>query len=296
MHLICPADRKNAVLKTIRCTRPLEQPFTDPELVHSGVLLGVLVTGVCGAGVNRHTGELGPMYRLAPKHEMVGEVVALGEGATRFATVQLVAVDNVVPCRGCACRRRAQPGLSENPEAFVVTTPDGFAEPFSCAIHGLDLLRAQTDSGVPIVGDETRRPARHATAARRRRAGDGHVLDAVKARRRGGTAEPGAGRAGRDDRRDRVPVGDVARARLAARGLHFADLRNGGGTAPLSVNPYDFLHGELTVNAPFTRSFGFDRAMRMLRTERIRPDGLVTHRFGLAQHDDRASLKRVIAP
>ena len=46
------------------------------------VLLKVVVAGVCGTDLHLHHGEFGPTYPLTPGHEFVGEVVAVGAGAT----------------------------------------------------------------------------------------------------------------------------------------------------------------------------------------------------------------------
>ena len=70
----------------------------------------------------------------------------------------------------------------------------------------------------------------------------------------------------------------------------------------LPVSPYDVFRRELTIKGSFAQSFSFDRAVRALRTGRVRADGLVTHRFGLSTYaraidtvrHDRSCVKAVV--
>ena len=148
----------------------------DPEPGPGEVRLAVRVTGVCGTDLHLHEGEFGPAYPLIPGHEVVGEVVELGDGVTGLATGQLVAVDNMVPCGGCDNCQRARPGFCRTLRAFGVNAPGGFAEylvapatfchavddldldtavlaePLSCAVHGIDVLGLQQGSDVLLLG------------------------------------------------------------------------------------------------------------------------------------------------
>src|ERR1700716_3065958 len=72
----------------------------DPEPAPGEVRLAVRCTGVCGTDVHLHEGEFGPVYPLTPGHEVIGEVVALGDGVSTLTTGNVVAVDNMVPCGG----------------------------------------------------------------------------------------------------------------------------------------------------------------------------------------------------
>ncbi|MCU1488893.1 MAG: hypothetical protein JWM85_298 [Acidimicrobiaceae bacterium] len=72
--------------------------------------------------------------------------------------------------------------------------------------------------------------------------------------------------------------------------------------ARLPVSPYDIFRRELTIKGSFSQSYSFDRAVLALRSGRVRPDGLVTHRFGLGSYgeavrtvrDDRSCVKAVV--
>lgn len=70
------------------------------------------------------------------------------------------------------------------------------------------------------------------------------------------------------------------------------------------VSTYDIFRRELTIKGSLARSYGFERAVRMLRTGRVRADGFITHRFGLpgygqairAVRGEPGCLKAVIEP
>ena len=70
------------------------------------------------------------------------------------------------------------------------------------------------------------------------------------------------------------------------------------------VRPYDVFRRELTIKGSFSQAFSFDRALRMLRAGRVKTDGMITHRFGLAGYGyalaavsgDASCLKAIIEP
>lgn len=57
---------------------PLRQPGTGQ------ILVKVLACGVCHSDASMANGEYGPVYERVPGHEVVGDVVAVGQGVTRF--------------------------------------------------------------------------------------------------------------------------------------------------------------------------------------------------------------------
>ena len=69
------------------------------------------------------------------------------------------------------------------------------------------------------------------------------------------------------------------------------------------VPAYEVFRRELTIKGSFAQQFAFDRSVAALRSGRIRPDGIVTHRFGLDQYAealaavaDSRCVKAVIRP
>ena len=139
-------------------------------------LLRVLVAGVCGTDLHLHDGEFGPTYPLIPGHEIVGEVVALGEAATGLAIGDRVTFDNTAACGHCVECRRARPAFCRYLLAQGVNAPGGFAEyvvasanrcfvvndldpevavfaePTACVVHGLDVLALTPGANVLLFG------------------------------------------------------------------------------------------------------------------------------------------------
>lgn len=72
----------------------------------------------------------------------------------------------------------------------------------------------------------------------------------------------------------------------------------------VSWSPYDIFRRQLTVQGSFAQVNCFERAMALLRSGRVRSDGMITHRYALEDYgpaletlrSDPNSLKIVIAP
>ncbi|HSL66111.1 MAG TPA: alcohol dehydrogenase catalytic domain-containing protein, partial [Gaiellaceae bacterium] len=146
-------------------TRSLPTPSAEP----GQVLLRVHACGVCRTDLHVVDGELAePKLPLVPGHQIVGTVVAAGEGAARFAAGQRVGVPwlgwTCGECRFCRSGRenlcgRARftgytldGGFAEQAvadERFCFPIPDGYpdlqAAPLLCA--GLIGFRALTFTG-----------------------------------------------------------------------------------------------------------------------------------------------------
>ncbi|KAK2778798.1 putative alcohol dehydrogenase [Colletotrichum kahawae] len=79
-----PQTYKAAVIKSVRA--PLE--IVDQELKKPGpgqVLVKVLACGVCHSDVVVQVGDFGDgLFPRVPGHEIIGDVVAIGDGVTRF--------------------------------------------------------------------------------------------------------------------------------------------------------------------------------------------------------------------
>lgn len=313
------------------------------------VRLAVRATGLCGTDVHLHQGEFGPVYPLTPGHEVVGEIAELGDGVTTLTTGQIVAVDNMVPCGSCPSCQRAQPGFCHFMRAFGHTAPGGFAEfmiapetrchpvddldidtavlaePVSCAIHGLDVLNAQTGSDVLLLGagptgliltqllrsgGSGRLTVASSTAFKLELAAGYGADETVQARFTSDVASTAPLRKIAPDGFDIVIDATGSVDAIA----HGTGLLRDGGTmlvygmtaeqALVPFRPYDIFRRELTIKGSFARSYGFDRAVRMLRTGRVRAEGFVTHRFGLSEYgkairtvdSDSTCLKAVIEP
>jgi propanol-preferring alcohol dehydrogenase len=151
--------------------RPAELP--DPRPGPGQVLLSVSACGVCRTDLHILDGDLEePKLPLVPGHQIVGTVVAAGEGAERFAAGRRIGVPwlgwTCGECRYCAsgrenlCDRARFTGydldggyaeLAVADERFCFPIPDGYpddqAAPLLCA--GLIGYRA-----LGLVGDAER--------------------------------------------------------------------------------------------------------------------------------------------
>jgi propanol-preferring alcohol dehydrogenase len=137
------------------------------------VLVRVRACGVCRTDLHLAEGELAPRRnRVVPGHEVVGEVVQLGEGANRFQSGDRIGIawlrHTCGTCRWCRAGREnlcpqsaytgwdADGGYAEFavvPEAFAYRVPSSFADeqaaPLLCAgiIGYRSLRRAQLPPG-----------------------------------------------------------------------------------------------------------------------------------------------------
>ncbi|MCR2762813.1 zinc-dependent alcohol dehydrogenase family protein [Microbacterium sp. zg.B48] len=147
-----------------------------PEPARGEVLLEVIRTGVCGTDEHLLHGGFIAKLPLIPGHEILGRVVALGEGVTSPAVGTVVTVDNTIHCGECGpcltgralfCENFVSLGCNEaggfaeyvavraaktfSADGLDVATA-GLAEPTACAMHGADMLALKPGSEVLIFG------------------------------------------------------------------------------------------------------------------------------------------------
>lgn len=140
------------------------------------VLLRTIMTGVCGTDEHLLHGGFIAKFPLIPGHEIVGEVVELGEGVTQLSVGMNVVVDNAIYCGECSSCRRGTPLFCSNFTSLGCNAPGGFAEqvlvrasklypignldpsiavftePTACALHGVDMLALKPASDVLVFG------------------------------------------------------------------------------------------------------------------------------------------------
>jgi D-arabinitol dehydrogenase (NADP+) len=205
------------------------------------------------------------------------------------------------------------------PEVAVMT------EPTACAIHGMDVLDLRPGSDVLIWGAGPTglilaQLVLHGGAARVTVAAPtefkldlarGYEVDeTVQVDRR----EPAAAVA---RVRDLAPLGfDVVIEATGATAVaaQCLPLVKDGGTMlvygmanegeTVAFSPYEIFRRELTIKGSFAQTHCFDRALAVLRSGRVRTDGILTHRFALdgygaaleALRSDPSCLKSAIEP
>jgi len=103
---------------------------SQPEPAADEVKVRVLVCGVCRTDLHLADLELRPLHpRTIPGHEVVGEVVAVGDRVGRFSIGDRVGIAWLRrTCGSCAACRRGQENLCRQSEYTGWTADGGFAE------------------------------------------------------------------------------------------------------------------------------------------------------------------------
>jgi propanol-preferring alcohol dehydrogenase len=102
----------------------------DPRPGHGEVLIAVRVCGVCRTDLHLAEGDLAPRHPgIIPGHEVVGEVLELGEGAARFRIGERVGVAWLgATCGRCRFCRRSEENLCLSPTFTGWDRDGGYAE------------------------------------------------------------------------------------------------------------------------------------------------------------------------
>ncbi|MEQ8805352.1 MAG: alcohol dehydrogenase catalytic domain-containing protein, partial [Rhodospirillales bacterium] len=153
------------------------EPRPVPAIGAGEMLLKLRVVGFCGTDLFKlDTGAAQPGTVLG--HELVGEVVGLGDGVTGFQTGDRIAVPHHVPCGTCLMCRRGNETMCETfrenlmaPGGFADTVlikarataqaahkvPDNvsdeaavFMEPAACVLRGVERAAVAAD-GVAVI-------------------------------------------------------------------------------------------------------------------------------------------------
>ncbi|MFE2040528.1 zinc-binding dehydrogenase [Streptomyces sp. NPDC059477] len=153
-------------------TVPVPAPGPGEALVRTAF------AGICGSDLHTLTrGHPWLPYPVAPGHEASGQVVALGDGAHRFAPGDDVYLRPVLACGTCAPCRRARPNLCTDligvgshlpglmadfavvPEAALARVPAGVGlaqaaliEPLATAVHALARAGDTRGAAVQVTG------------------------------------------------------------------------------------------------------------------------------------------------
>jgi len=186
-------------------------------------------------------------------------------------------------------------------------------EPTACAIHGMDVLDLRPGSDVLLFGAG---PTGLVLAQLLMHGGAARVTVAAPtayklalAREYGvdktlqiDRADPGASLGAlRDGAPDGYDVIVEATGSLAVGGMCVPLVRDGGTIliygmadegAVLSIHPYEIFRRELTVKGSFAQTHCFDHALAVLRSGRVRTEGIVTHQFSLDAYESALEALR----
>jgi len=260
----------------------------------------------------------------------------------RVAVDNTASCGRCVECRRARpafCRHLVQQGVTA-PGGFaeyVVTAADRcflvddlepevavLAEPTACVVRGLDVLQLRPGAAVLVFGAG---PTGLILTSLLHHGGASEITVAARSRAKLDLAEAyGADRTvlldpsdperGYRELTDSAPDGFdvVVEATGAVEVLEKSiPLTRTGGTvmvygmtgesAVWSVSPYEIFRRELTIKGSFAQQFSFDRALTLLRTDRVVIDGIINRRYGLDDYGaalagirDSAVVKSIIIP
>lgn len=148
-----------------------------PKIEPDEVLFRPKNIGICGTDVTFFLGHRTMPYPFILGHEVVGNIVAVGDSVTKFKVGQRVIVEPNFPClrchfcwngRGCICPNKKSPGvnipgyfseLAKAPSEFVWAVPENISdndaatiEPLAVAVHALMTSGAKLGDTVAVVG------------------------------------------------------------------------------------------------------------------------------------------------
>lgn len=289
----------------------------DPQPGADEVLIRVMASGICGTDIHIYRGEYLGHYPVIPGHEFAGIVEAVGSRVTRFKPGDRVAVEPNIPCDNCFHCLNNRQNFCLNWQAVGVTRPGGmaqlvvapekavfaigalpfeagaFMEPLSCVLHGLERLNAELASHALILGAGPIGililQGLHLQGAAQVTVVDKNAARAEFAAQYGAdqvlTSLDDLPRESFDVVIDATGVPTVIQ-----RTLDF--IRPGGkilwfGVPPsgkrIEIEPFILFRKGLTVLSSFTSVRNSYQALDLLRSGRIRVEGLVSHRLPLSE-------------
>ena len=283
------------------------------------------------AGEFSPTYPLTPGHEIIGEVERVGEGVDLVREGQLVAVDNVVSCMHCSFCRADQhhlCRDQVALGVS-GPGGFaeqVIAPGDKchpvddldplvavMAEPTACAVHGADVLALSPGSDVLVFGAGPTglvlaQLLLHGGAARLTVAAPtafkldlarAYGVDETVLMRRDEPEEA------RRRLRDLAPEGfdvviDATGAVSVLEGC-IALTRDGGtvfvyGMAgeeeQMAIRPYEVFRRELTIKGSFAQYFGFPRSLAVLRSGRVKTEGMITHSFGLDAYGDALDAVR----
>jgi D-arabinitol dehydrogenase (NADP+) len=76
-----------------------------------------------------------------------------------------------------------------------------------------------------------------------------------------------------------------------------------GESEALTISPFEIFRRQIAIKGAFAHTYGFARAIGLIRAGKVNPDGIVTHRFALDDYSaalaalsDPECLKAVVQP
>jgi len=106
------------------------EEIPEPKVPPGGLLLKVWACGICGSDLRRWKEGPPPNTRIIAGHEIAGEVIAVGEGVTKYVIGDRLAVAPDIHCGSCYYCQRGLYNLCDDLHFLGITPgyPGGFAE------------------------------------------------------------------------------------------------------------------------------------------------------------------------
>lgn len=294
------------------------------------VLLRPAFCGLCGTDLELLAGEVDPAfvrYPLVLGHEWAGVVEAVGERVAELEPGMRCVAEGIIPCGNCSSCRAGATNVCEIYDEVGFTRPGGAAdqivvparvvhrladgvplsdaaltEPTAVVLTGLEKIGPRPGLRVLVVGDGTIAllavllvslwsPGSVSVVGRR---DDQRALALELGATSFTTGEP----------EGMFDLAIEAAGSVDALAAAVRRVRRGGRVLALGIPPTSLtlqLPGDLLVNNDLTLagSFGYtsaawSRVVELLNSRRLRPGGLVTHRFRL--DDYAAAFDELAAP
>jgi len=149
----------------------------EPRLAGNEVMIQPELAGICGTDISFYLGHRIVLYPFILGHEVIGRVVAHGDGVNKFRMGQRVLVEPNYPCgscklclsgRGAVCAHKGSMGVNlpgcfaeyaTAPAEFVWPLPDTISdqdaatiEPLAVSVHGFLQSGAQRGDTIAVLG------------------------------------------------------------------------------------------------------------------------------------------------
>ncbi len=169
-------------MKAVKIVKPDDLQIIDMEKPviseKDNVLVKIRAAGICGSDVGIYHGKnAAATYPRVIGHEMVGDIVEVGENVTRFQAGDRVIVDQVTACGSCYACRKGRPNVCANlkvrgvhidggyrgymavPESDCYRLPDSLSyedavmiEPTTIAVQACSRAQVTFEDDVLIIG------------------------------------------------------------------------------------------------------------------------------------------------
>lgn len=169
-------------MKAVRIVKPddlqvitMEKPVLDEK---NNVLVKIRAAGICGSDVGIYHGKnAAATYPRVIGHEMVGDIVEVGDSVSRFQVGDRVIIDQVTACGHCYACRKGRPNVCANlavrgvhidggyreymavPESDCYRLPDSLSyedavmiEPTTIAVQACSRAQVEFEDNVMILG------------------------------------------------------------------------------------------------------------------------------------------------